>query len=130
MQLVESLASLTTPEQLFEDGLAHLKKHRSKKALDAFRRALEAKPSEPRFMSYFGLCLASTEGKIGDALPLVEKAARKEFFRPELYFNLSLRRDSNDIVISHIIPLFTVAIVSVVCACAPNAAIATTSAMM
>ena len=65
----------TNPEELFDSGVSHLKKHRSKKALDAFRQAMSSKPNEPRYMSYFGLCLATADNRPEEAVPLCERAA-------------------------------------------------------
>ncbi len=76
------------PEDLFQNGLMHLQRHRQRHALESFRRALELAPNEPRFMSFFGLCIATNERRLGEGLELCETAVRKEFFRPELFVNL------------------------------------------
>jgi len=89
MQLEQEFITRSNdPEDLFASGMTHLKKHRSQKALEAFRKAMESRPDEPRFMSYFGLCLATAENRPEEAVPLCERAVIREFYRPELFFNL------------------------------------------
>jgi Flp pilus assembly protein TadD len=50
-----------TPEDLFQSGISHLRKHRGRQALEALRLAAELQPHEPRYISYYGLCLATVE---------------------------------------------------------------------
>jgi len=75
-------------EELFKAGLFLLKRDKVKEALSAFRRALNIKNKEPKYMSYTGLCLALAEGKMRDAVTLCEKAVSMEFYRSELFLNL------------------------------------------
>lgn len=78
------------PEELFRAGLFLLKRNRQKEALHAFRRAFELSSADPRYMSYYGLCLADVSGRLKEGLTLCEKAAAKEFYRAELFLNLAL----------------------------------------
>ena len=75
-------------EELYKAGLFLLKRDKVKEALAAFKRAFKIKGSEPRYMSYLGLCLAIAEGKSREAVTLCEKAVQMEFFRSELFLNL------------------------------------------
>jgi Flp pilus assembly protein TadD len=59
-----------------------------RKALTLFEQALRLRPSEPRFQSYVGLCLAVTGKKVRAAVELCERAARAEFFRADHFCNL------------------------------------------
>ena len=45
-------------EELYKAGLFLLKRDKVKEALSAFKRALNIKGKEPKYMSYTGLCLA------------------------------------------------------------------------
>jgi Flp pilus assembly protein TadD len=75
-------------EELYKAGLFLLKREKVREALVAFKRALSIKDTEARYMSYTGYCLAVSEGKTKEAVMLCEKAAEKEFYRPELLLNL------------------------------------------
>jgi tetratricopeptide (TPR) repeat protein len=76
-------------EEFFSAGLFLLKSQRLKEAHQAFRRAFEMKGSDPRYMSFYGYTLAKVGGRVKDGLLLCEKAAEKEFYRAELFYNLS-----------------------------------------
>ena len=43
---------------------------------------------QPRYRSYYGLCLSSTKGKMKEALKLCRKACEDEFYNYEVWFNL------------------------------------------
>lgn len=75
------------PDEFFRAGLFLLKRDKVREALVAFKRALLARETEPRYMSYTGLCLA-LQRKVKEGLVLCEKAVEKEFFRSELFLNL------------------------------------------
>ena len=75
-------------EELYKAGLFLLKRDKVKEALSAFKRALNIKVKEPRYMSYTGLCLALAEGRVKEAVSLCEKAVSMEFYRSELFLNL------------------------------------------
>jgi len=78
------------PEDYFKAGLFLLKRERYQQALGAFRQALSLKKDDARYMSYFGLCLAKATGRVREGATLCETAARKEFFRPEMFLNLGM----------------------------------------
>ena len=75
-------------EELFKAGLFLLKRDKVREALSAFKRALNIKGNEPKYMSYTGLCLALAEGKTRESVVLCEKAVSMEFYRSELFLNL------------------------------------------
>ncbi|MBI5695109.1 MAG: tetratricopeptide repeat protein [Nitrospirae bacterium] len=76
------------PEEFYKAGVFLLKRNRAKEALVAFKQALELRPTDPRFKSYFGLALAVSENRVKEALRICESTVEKEFFRSELYLNL------------------------------------------
>ena len=78
----------TDAEEFFQAGVFLLKRGRPKEALTAFRRALSIKDSEPRYLSYCGLCMARSGESIPEAVELCERAVRREFFRADLFLNL------------------------------------------
>jgi len=76
------------PEEFYTAGIFLVKRDRVKEALSAFRQALEIKKDEPRYLSYFGYCLAKAEGRTKEGAALCERAVQKEFYRVELFINL------------------------------------------
>jgi tetratricopeptide (TPR) repeat protein len=87
-----------SPAELFHEGLTHLRDHRPKEAMLAFRHSLQLKPGVPLAMSYYGLCWAMCMNKSEEALLLCRTAVEKDFINPELFWNLGrvylLRKDS------------------------------------
>ncbi len=78
-----------TPEkQQFEAGLAMLGRDDVNGALKAFEGAYRHDNEEPRYMSYYGLCIAARRGAIGMGINLCVAAIKKEFRRAEFYLNL------------------------------------------
>ena len=75
-------------EEFFRAGVILLRRKQVKDAQRAFQRALDLAPSEPRYGSYFGLCLAASGTNVKKGLQLCEKAAEAEFYRPDLHLNL------------------------------------------
>jgi Flp pilus assembly protein TadD len=75
-------------EELYRAGVFLLKRDKTREALLAFRHAFALKETDPRYMSFLGLCLAMVDGKVREGLRLCEKAVEREFFRPELFLNL------------------------------------------
>jgi tetratricopeptide (TPR) repeat protein len=59
------------------------------RALEHFRAAHRLDPTNPRYRSFFGLCLGLVERRFDKALDLCRSAAREEFFNPALYHNLA-----------------------------------------
>ncbi len=77
------------PEALFRAGLRLLERnHRSRAAALALERAYQSKPSDPRYVSYYGLSLALSTNRLQDAEVLCTHAVTIEFCRPELFHNL------------------------------------------
>jgi Tfp pilus assembly protein PilF len=76
------------PESLFSVGLLLLKKHNVRGAMQKFEEAHKVNPDEARYASYYGLCLAQVEKRIVHAEMLCARAAEKEFFRADLFYNL------------------------------------------
>jgi len=77
------------PEEFFNAGLFLLKSQRLNEAHNAFRRAFELKGADPRYMSFYGYTLARVGNRNKEGLLLCEKAADREFYRAELFYNLS-----------------------------------------
>ncbi|MFN0150491.1 MAG: tetratricopeptide repeat protein [bacterium] len=77
------------PEALFRAGLHLLERnHRPREAALALERAYQSKPSDPRYVSYYGLSLALSTNRLRDAEVLCARAVTLEFCRPELFHNL------------------------------------------
>ena len=81
-------------EQSFQQGMEHLSDHSHREALAFFRGAIEiekrggtARP-QARYVSYYGLCLALTNGGLHEAVKACRTAARQEGYRPEVCWNL------------------------------------------
>ena len=78
-----------TAEAHFRRGTQELEAGRYAEALEHLRGAHRLDPANPRFRSYFGLCLALAERRFDKALELCRSAAKEEFFNPNLYHNLA-----------------------------------------
>jgi tetratricopeptide (TPR) repeat protein len=78
-----------TAEDHFRRGRDLLEKNRHAEALGQFRTAHQLDPANPRYGSFFGLCLALVERRFDRALELCRAAAKEEFFNPDLYHNLA-----------------------------------------
>jgi len=85
----EEDAMQADPEEFFKAGMFLLKSQRLNEAHNAFRRAFELKGTDPRYMSYYGFTLSRANNRNKEGLLLCEKAAEKEFYRAELFYNLS-----------------------------------------
>jgi len=44
---------------------------------------------QPRYLSYYGVCLSRLPGKVGEAQELCDRAAKAEPYNPELWLNLA-----------------------------------------
>ena len=83
-----------TAEQSFQKGMDLLTVRRYRDALAWYRGAIEiekrtgAGGPQPRYLSYFGLCLAMTNGGLHEAVRCCRTAARQEGYRPDLCWNL------------------------------------------
>jgi len=76
------------PGEYFDAGMFLLERGKYAEAMVAFKAAHEGDNKEPRFMSFYGYCLAKTGKMPKEGLRLCEDACKKEFFRPELFLNL------------------------------------------
>jgi predicted Zn-dependent protease len=81
-------------EQSFQQGMEHLAERRHREALAFFRGALEierrngTRRPQARYLSFYGLALALTNGGLHEAVRACRKAARQEGYRPEVCWNL------------------------------------------
>jgi tetratricopeptide (TPR) repeat protein len=81
-------------EESYRKGLAALEQGRRREALALFDAAIEierrhgGKEPPPRYLSYFGLCLALELRRFGEAVRCCREAAEGEFFNPEIHLNL------------------------------------------
>ena len=80
-------------EDLFQKGLRFLQTNHLEQAATLFETALTleqksgSEPS-PKVLSYCGYTMAFARKKYNDGLQLCKKAVEKEFFNPDLFFNL------------------------------------------
>ena len=81
-------------EESFQKGLEALAQSKGLEALALFESAIAierqfgAERAQPRYVSYYGLCLVLENRKHVDALALCREAVEAEFFNPDLYCNL------------------------------------------
>ena len=82
-------------EQSFQKGLDALAANKHREALAFFSGAIEIerreggpRPPQARYVSYYGLCLASTRGNLHEAVRCCRTAVRLEGYRPDLCWNL------------------------------------------
>ena len=73
----------------FRKGLTYYKRGELEAAVKELESAFKADRENPMYMSYFGVCAARRWGEVGQGLELCTKAIKREFYRPELYVNLS-----------------------------------------
>ena len=83
-------------EETFKKGLKALREHKAREALALFEAAvtLASRSSQdgkvdPRYRSYYGLCIALDAGKFRDGLALCRRAAEDEFYNHEVWLNLA-----------------------------------------
>ena len=74
-------------DKVIEDGMNLARGGEYAEALKVFEEDL-CFTQNPMAMSYYALCLASAEGNYDKAISLCLMAAEKEFYNPEIYFNL------------------------------------------
>ena len=78
-----------TAEESYRRGRQLLAQGHQSDAFDYFRTAHTLDGSNPRYRSYYGLCLGLVERRFNEGLELCRSAAKEEFFNPELYHNLA-----------------------------------------
>ena len=76
------------PEESFSEGKKALERGDLDEALRSFERAYREKGADPRYMSYYGMCVALRRGEIGLGIELCTRAIKKEYTRAEFYLNL------------------------------------------
>jgi Flp pilus assembly protein TadD len=81
---------------------------RNKEAMALFEASLlldsraQKTSGQPRYRSYYGLCLSTTKGKMKEALKLCRKACEDEFYNWEVWFNLGrVEREAGNCVKAH-----------------------------
>ncbi|UCD86146.1 MAG: tetratricopeptide repeat protein [Deltaproteobacteria bacterium] len=81
-------------EAHFLRGMIFLKKDNYQRAAECFGEAVRIDRSQkllekdPKYMSYYGLCLALGENKVSDGLGYCQKAIKEDVFQPDFYLNL------------------------------------------
>jgi len=83
-------------ETAFQRGLELIYHNRWREALPYLRAAIDFErqggdPTEvqARYLSYYGLCLCMCEHRVHDALRFCRRAAEKESFRADAWWNLA-----------------------------------------
>lgn len=86
---------LQSAEASYRGGMELLEQGRVRDALGFFSGALEIQrtasgdgPGEPRYLSYYGLCLGITRGDMRAALDCCRSAARSEPYNGNAWWNL------------------------------------------
>ena len=77
-------------EEYYRAGVTLLRRGRGHEALSVLRKARDLDPRETRYLSKYGLCLATAGHKPREGVEICRLAAEEEFYRPELYCNLGL----------------------------------------
>lgn len=81
-------------EKSFERGLEALQAGRLREAMALFEAALEIEKRrgiavpQPRYLSFYGLCLGLEAGRMREAIRICREATTLEFYNPDLYHNL------------------------------------------
>ena len=75
-------------ERLYKEARYYLKRREPNMAAHVLNRALEANPSDPRFLSCLGLCKAMVNRRSNEALELCEKALCSGAYGDFFYCNL------------------------------------------
>ncbi len=76
-------------DEHFQRGQECLRSDQPGTALEHFRAAHSLQRENPRYQSYYGLCVALVERRFNKALELCSAAVKEEFFNPDLYLNLA-----------------------------------------
>ena len=80
-------------ERTFRKGMAELQAGAIVTALAHFEAALRIEqqrgsPPIPRYLSYYGVCLAQATRRLKEAREACERAVTAEFYNPDLFLNL------------------------------------------
>jgi Flp pilus assembly protein TadD len=85
---------ISSAEESFKNGLRALSEGRRREALARFEAALKLEqrsgPShpQPRYLSFYGLCLALESGRLREGLEFCRDAAAIESYNPDIRSNL------------------------------------------
>lgn len=99
-------------EESYQKGLAALAQGRRLEALALFEAAMAldkaygAKAPQPRYVSFYGLCLALEARRMSEAAALCREALGAEFYNADLHWNLGRvllaagrRREAHDVLV-------------------------------
>ena len=81
--------TLTERNTLFRTALVTYRKGDTRAAASVFRRLIEDGSNDPQHLSYHGVLVALTEGKLEDGTRLCARALRAAPYDPEMYLNLA-----------------------------------------
>jgi Flp pilus assembly protein TadD len=73
---------------LYRRALERIKRHRFRQAMPLLAKALRIAPTEPLYLSYYGLCLAEVKGEFEHAIGVCERASRARPIDPIINVNL------------------------------------------
>ena len=76
------------PESIFNVGLVLLNKQNVRGAMHKFEEAFRLNPSDARYASYYGYCLARVDKRVVRGETLCARAVEQDFFRADLFYNL------------------------------------------
>lgn len=76
-------------EEHFQRGRERLQARDAEAAFEHFRAAYSLQRDNPRYRSFYGLCVALVERRFNKGLELCGAAVKEEFFNPDLYLNLA-----------------------------------------
>jgi len=74
---------------LFRKALSAYRKGNTRGAADVFRRLIEDGSNDPQHLSFHGVSVALTEGKLEEGTRLCARALRIAPYDPEMYLNLA-----------------------------------------
>lgn len=77
-------------ETYFKNAVFRYKKGELKQSLQLFEAALHIDKDNPKYLSYYGLCLSTNPSTLHKAREYCEKAIEIEFFQPAFYTNLGI----------------------------------------
>jgi len=92
----ESSSIAVRSEEMFHQGLAHLKRRDHQQAASCFQQAIELHGESPgnsppmKYFSYLGLALSMDNARSGDAVKLCRKALKREFYDADLLCNMGI----------------------------------------
>lgn len=79
----------TERDTVFRRALADYRLGRLRESYQGFRHLVDGGSNDPKHLSYCGLLMAATEGKVREGRALCERALTLDFYDPEVHLNLS-----------------------------------------